>query len=74
MKQALFINSLDGGGAERVVISLLNGMMKRGVQIELICMKNMRLKLCRSPIRSGQTRLRYSEIVQYRADNRDCAL
>ena len=39
MKNALFINSLQGGGAERVVISLARGMLKHKMPIELICIE-----------------------------------
>ena len=39
MKNALFINSLQGGGAERVVISLARGMLKHKKPIELICIE-----------------------------------
>lgn len=33
---ALFLPSLDGGGAERVAVTLVNGMAQRGVAVDLV--------------------------------------
>lgn len=37
---ALFIPSLHGGGAERVMVSLANGFARKGIQVDLVLVKN----------------------------------
>jgi len=35
-KVALFLPSLDGGGAERVFVTLANGLAARGVNVDMV--------------------------------------
>lgn len=37
---ALFIPSLHGGGAERVMVSLANGLVRRGIPVDLVLIKD----------------------------------
>ncbi|WP_353148465.1 glycosyltransferase [Pollutimonas bauzanensis] len=39
-KIALFIPSLHGGGAERVIVSLANGIARRGIPVDLVLVKD----------------------------------
>lgn len=39
-KIALFIPSLHGGGAERVIVSLANGLARRGIPVDLVLVKD----------------------------------
>lgn len=39
-KIALFIPSLHGGGAERVMVSLANGLARRGIAVDLVLVKD----------------------------------
>ncbi|PLC51925.1 glycosyl transferase [Pollutimonas subterranea] len=40
-KIALFIPSLHGGGAERVIVSLANGLARRGIPVDLVLIKDV---------------------------------
>lgn len=39
-KLSLFIPSLNGGGAERVMVSLANGLVRRGIDTDLVLLKS----------------------------------